>query len=293
MAGTMRNSSREDIPRANALHAISFNMLLIAGPAAAGVIVAFFGTSPAFLVDAVTFFVAAGILGGVAAGKSSAPAGTKKSYLQEFREGITYILQAPLMRRLIPLLALLVFVGSMQSPLIVVFVKTILLKGDIELGILMSAMGVGGILGGLVTAGLGSKAGRPGIISWLFIAEGILLVVFALNRNYSLGLVIFVLFGTLGAALHIILMSLFQTHIPEEKRGRVFANLTPILGPLSIVSIGLGTFIADIVGVTYVLVVSGGMECLGGVYGVLRKISGIHPVVNADCTPREKHPSSK
>jgi hypothetical protein len=88
-------------------------------------------------------------------------------------------------------------------------------------------------------------------------------------------------------------MSLFQTHIPEEKRGRVFANLTPIRGPLSVVSLGLGTFIADIVGVTYVLVVSGGMECLGGIYGALRKISGICPVDNIDGTPPEKRPSSK
>jgi DHA3 family macrolide efflux protein-like MFS transporter len=287
--------SREDIPRANALHAISLNILLIAGPAAGGVIVGFFGTSPAFFIDAATFLVGAVILAGMTAGEATAPADVKRGFLREFTEGIAYIVKTPLMRRLIPLLALLIFVGSMQSPLVVVFVKEVLMKSDVELGILMSAMGVGGILGGVATAGLGPRAGRPGAIGWLFIFEGALLVVFALNRSYPLGLAIFVVFGTLGAALHIILMSLFQVHVPEAKRGRVFANLTPILGPLSIAGIGLGTFLADLIGVTVVLLASGGMECLGGVYGVLRRITGIHPEDRraAAGTPQEMKPSSK
>ncbi len=284
--------SSGDIPRANALNTIALNLLLIVGPAAAGIIVGFFGTSPAFFVDAATFMVGAGILAGMTAGRSAAPPEVQKSYLQEFKEGIAYILRTPLMRRLISLLALLVFVGSMQSPLIVVFVKKILLRGDVELGILMSAMGVGGILGGVVTAGLGSRSGRPGVIGWLFMLEGLLLVVFALNRNYLVGVAIFVFFGTLGAALHIIIMSLFQTQVPEAKRGRIFANLTPILGPLSVASIGMGTFLADLVGVTYVLLVSGIMECLGGVYGAVRKITGIRPEDNTDDTPQETNPSS-
>jgi MFS family permease len=285
--------SSEDIPRANALGTITLNILMITGPAAAGIIVAFFGTSPAFFIDAATFIVAAVILIGMTAGKQTAPTEARTSYMREFKEGIAYIWRSPLMRRLVPLLALLVLIGSMQSPLIVVFVKNVLMKGDVELGILMSAMGVGGVLGGVVTAGLGSRAGRPGVIGWLFMFEGMLLIFFALNRSYPLGLAIFVLFGTLGASLHIILMSLLQTHIPEEKRGRVFANLTPILGPLSIASIGVGTFLADLVGVTYVLIVSGSMECLSGVYGVMRKFTGIRPEDNAGCTLQEKHPSSK
>jgi MFS family permease len=284
---------RDDIPRANALHTISLNLLLIAGPAAGGVIVGFFGTSPAFFADSATFFAGAAILAGMTAGTTPAPAGAGGGYLREFREGIAYIAQTPLMRRLVPLLALLIFVGSMQSPLVVVFVKEVLLRGDVELGILMSAMGVGGILGGVVTAGLGARAGRAGGIGWLFVLEGVLLVMFALNRSYPVGLAIFVAFGTLGAALHIILMSLFQAHVPEAKRGRVFANLTPILGPLSIAGIGLGTYIADLTGVTLVLIASGCMECLGGAYGILRRISGAPPEDGADRTPRETPFSSK
>ncbi len=275
----------KDIPRANALASVMMNVLLIAGPAAGGVIVGFYGTSPAFFVDAGTFVLGAVILLGLTPKKIEALPGTARSYSREFREGIIFLVTNPLMRRLVPFLALLVFVGSMQSPLVVVFVKKVLLKGDVELGILMSAVGVGGILGGAVTAGIGSRANRAGAISWLFIAEGLLLAVFALNRIYPLSVVIFILFGTLGSALQIILMSLFQTHVPEDKRGRVFANLTPILGPLSIASIGIGTFLADVVGVTLVLVVSGAAECLSGIYGTFRRFIESPPGETASGTP--------
>ena len=79
------------------------------------------------------------------------------------------------------------------------------------------------------------------------------------------------------------------------KRGRVFANLTPVLGPLSIVSIGLGTFLADVVGVARVLLFSGGMEFAAGVYGAIRKITAIPPPAGGTatgCTPPEKKSSA-
>jgi len=287
---------KEQLPQANALGSVLMNVLLVAGPAAAGVIIGFSGTGPAFFVDAATFIIGAGLLLGL---KSKPPVvrppATAARFLKELREGFGYMIHTPLMRQLIPFLALLIFIGSMQSPLVVVFVKSVLLKGDVELGWLMSALGVGGILGGLVTAGLGSRLNRPGVISWLFIGEGLLLVLFALNRIYPLSVAIFLLFGTIGSTLQIVLMSLFQTHIPEDKRGRVFANLTPVLGPLSIVSIGLGTFLADVVGVARVLLISGGMEFAAGVYGAIRKLTAIPPPAGGtatDCTPPEKKSSA-
>jgi DHA3 family macrolide efflux protein-like MFS transporter len=277
---------QEQLPRANAVNSVLLNVLLIAGPATGGVIVGFFGTGPAFFVDAATFIIGAGLLLGLKSAPQVSRPGGEVHFIKELREGFGYMIHNPLMRRLVPFLALLVLIGSMQSPLVVVFVKSVLMKGDVELGWLMSALGVGGILGGLVTAGLGPRLNRPTIISWLFVGEGLLLIMFALNRVYPLSVAIFLLFGTLGSALQIVLMSLFQTHIPEDKRGRVFANLTPILGPLSIVSIGLGTFLADAVGVALVLLISGGLEFAGGVYGAIRKLTAIPPPSNGIATGR-------
>jgi MFS family permease len=179
----------------------------------------------------------------------------------------------------------------MQSPLVVVFVKKVLQRGDVQLGILMSAMGVGGILGGIVTGILGSRAKRIGAIGWLFIADGLLLTLFAINRNFPLGVAIFALFGTVGSTVHIILLSIFQTHVPDEKRGRVFANLTPILGPLSIVSIGVGTFLADMLGVVYVLIASGIAEFASGIYGTLRRFVEPSPAQADYGTPEENRSS--
>ncbi|MBI4720250.1 MAG: MFS transporter, partial [Chitinivibrionia bacterium] len=256
----------EDLPRANSLIMLTNNLLLIAGPAAGGVIVGFAGTSPAFFVDAGTFIVAAAILFGMAEGaaRTAAPESTPGGFMAQLKEGIAFMVANPLIRYLVPFLALLIFIGSMQSPLIVIFVKSVLLRGDVELGVLMGAMGLGGILGGIAAGIFGKRLARAGNISWLIVLDGALLIAFALNRSYPVGLALFVVFGTIGAALQIIIMSLLQARIPETKRGRVFANLAPVLGPLSIVSIGLGTFLADAVGVVIVLVASGAAECMSG-----------------------------
>jgi MFS family permease len=260
----------EDLSRANSIGTLTANLLLIAGPAAGGVLVGFFGTSPAFFIDAGTFVAAAIILLGVT---SIAPRPTQEhepgGFIAQFKEGAAFMIANPLVRYLVPFLALLIFIGSMQSPLVVVFVKSVLMRGDVELGVLMGAMGVGGILGGLAAGIGGRRLARAKNISWLIVLDGAFLVAFAFNRSYPTGLALFVLFGTIGAAMQIIIMSLLQEHIPEAKRGRVFANLAPVLGPLSIVSIGLGTFLADAVGVVAVLAASGAAECLSGLLAPL------------------------
>jgi MFS family permease len=144
-------------------------------------------------------------------------------------------------------------------------VKSVLLRGDVELGVLMGALGAGGIIGGTVAGILAKRITRARNIAWLIFLDGLVLIVFAFNRNYPVAVGIFVLFGTIAATAQIIIMSLLQAHIPDEKRGRVFANLTPILGPLSIISIGVGTFLADVIGVVVVLALSGAAECASAV----------------------------
>lgn len=112
---------------------------------------------------------------------------------------------------------------------------------------------------------LAKRITRARNIAWLVFLDGLVLILFAFNRNYPVAVGIFVLFGSIAATAQIIIMSLLQEHIPDGKRGRVFANLTPILGPLSIISIGLGTFLADVIGVVVVLALSGAAECASAV----------------------------
>ena len=253
---------REDLTRANSLSMLVSHILLMVGPAVAGVVVAFSGTDLAFFIDAGTFAVAALILFGIVSSRAPAVSGEAPAgFVAQFREGVAFMVANPLIRALVPFLALIILVASMQSPLVVVFVKSVLGRGDVELGVLMGALGAGGIIGGTVAGLLARRITRAGYIAWLVFLDGLVLILFALNRNYPVAVGIFVLFGTIAATAQIIIMSLLQAHIPEEKRGRVFANLTPILGPLSIISIGLGTFLADLIGVVAVLAYSGAAEC--------------------------------
>jgi predicted MFS family arabinose efflux permease len=155
----------------------------------------------------------------------------------------------------------------MQTPLVVLFIKDILGRGDVDLGLILSASGLGGIAGAL--AGGMLQAGRRPLrtVTWLLAVDGVLLMLFAVNRNIWLAMALFGMFGAIGTVAQISLATFLQRETPENQRGRVFGWLGAFMGPLSLLSVTVGSLAADAVGVVLVLVGSGCFELLVGLAG--------------------------
>ena len=144
--------------------------------------------------------------------------------------------------------AALTFVTAMQQPLIVVFVKDVLHGGDMALGLVVSAAGLGGILGAVLG---GARAGnrRPlATVVALTAIDGALLLVFAATRHVGVAAILFAAFGAIGTLAQIALATFLQRETPEEARGRTFGWLGTCVGPLSLVSVFLGPLAAGAVG---------------------------------------------
>ena len=268
--------------RANALAMVTQNLVLLIGPALGGAIVALSGTATAYWVDAVSFLASAGLLGArgfiyleaararraaavtTTAGRRGAGLATAR---RDIRAAAAWLWGQPRLRFAFLFLAGMAFVTAMQQPLVVVFVKGVLGRGDMDLGLVLSAAGLGGLVGALAS-GLFSR-GRSTLrnVTWLVAIDGLALILFAVNRSFPAALALFGLFGALGAAAQINLATFLQSETPEDRRGRVFGWLSPLLGPLSLLSVCFGPLVGDAWGVMPVLVVSGAFELALGLVG--------------------------
>lgn len=121
-------------------------------------------------------------------------------------------------------------------------------------GFIMAAIGVGGILGGFVTASLGSFERRGLLqIGALFMAA-ISLIGFALSNTLLLSLFFMALSGFFEIIFLVTNQTLMQLAIPDEIRGRVTSvvNLNMVIMPLGSMLIGVGSDLLGPKGITIV-----------------------------------------
>lgn len=271
----------ERLGAANSLLMLTRNVVLLVGPAVGAGLVAWQGTDPAFWVDAATFVLSAGILAGSGVRARSSPlgprteapdaaanlAGRLRRLRADLSAGLAGVLEHPGLRLAFGFFAVLTFVTAMQQPLVVVFVKDVLAGSDVQLGLIISAAGLGGILGAL-SGGLVAGRDRPlRLIALLTALDGVLLVIFALNRSFTAALLLFACFGALATLVQIALATFLQAAAPEERRGRVFGWLGTVVGPLSLASVFLGPLAATLASVVAVLVACGLAEVAMGLIG--------------------------
>lgn len=269
------------LDKANALAMATKNVVMLLGPAVGGAVVALWGTGTAFWLDAGTFLASAAILVTRSFVYLEAKRPVAARWTDQVRPGETVVLRAwrglrqgvaalwgqPRLRFAFLFLGATVFVTAMQTPLVVLFVKDVLARGDIDLGLILSASGLGGIVGALA-GGMLLAGKRPlRTVTWLLAIDGVLLLLFAVNREFWLALTLFGLFGAIGTIAQISLATFLQRETDENQRGRIFGWLGAFIGPLSLLSVMMGPLVADAIGVVVVLACSGLFELIVGLTG--------------------------
>lgn len=283
----------ELLNRANALFVISQNLILLLGMAAGGLIVQAVGTTPAFLIDAGTFVVSAAILAFaplvfLGPGRERVAASARDSW-REVRTGVVFLWGRAPLRYAVFFLALATLVTAMQPPLVYEFVLKNLGRNTGELGLIFATAGLGGLLGA-VAAGLMRGAARPlRVVGLLMAVDGTLLVLFTLNTSLWPALLLFAAFGAVSSGIQINLATFLQRETPAELRGRVFGWLTPLLGPVTLLSVLTGPLLAAAVGVVHVLLAAGLAEVVFGLGGAWRAPLPQQDAAAASAAPPSLH----
>ena len=269
-AFTVEMTGREDLLNAISLNSSVFNGARIIGPAIAGVVIGRIGTPMCFLLNGLSYIaVIIGLLMMRLPPRESMPADDASR--ASAWSGLVYVLKHRRVRTILALLGTVGVFGWSYAVLLPAFARDVFGLGADGYGVLMSASGVGALLGALTVATAGhvfsSRAVALGGV-WLFSAA---LLAFSLTTNYSLALVFMVL-GGFGMLLFFATSNtVMQSIVPDEMRGRlmgvwglVFGAMIP-LGSLEAgalahwlgapFALGFGAVICAIAGLVTLLVI--------------------------------------
>ena len=176
-----------------------------------------------------------------------------------FREGWSYIVSNPTTRAFVLMSWILpLFIIPNFNALPPIYAKDIFAGGPDTLGLLLSAIGIGGIIGGFVTASLGQLERRGLLQLASLLMLSLSLIAFAISSVLWLALVCMVLAGFFEMIFLTTNMTLLQLSIPASLRGRVtgIISLRSGLMPVGAFIAGIG---ADLVGPQAMTIVFGGI----------------------------------
>ena len=236
---------KEYLGNAIALNSTTFNATRLVGPAFAGLLIPLIGTGGCFLINGISFIamiVAVASIQGVPPPKWD----RNVSVAAQWRESFHYVLHARVPRALILNVIVFSAFGFAYVVLMPMFADEILESGVRGLGLLMGAVGVGALAGGVWQASLPRRArrGRVVIFGAFGLAIGILL--FSFSRNFVLSLCILPLVGLSSIAMLASTNTLLQTLAPDHLRGGVLGfYTTSFLGIMPIGSMILGSLAAE------------------------------------------------
>lgn len=214
--------AREDLTNAIALNSSVFNLGIVLGPTVAGLVYAWLGPGWCFSINSVTFIAVIVALFMMRIEKRP-PAPQQGKPLEKLVEGVKFSLGDPNIRVLMINLAAVSLFGFSLMNLMPAWATTVL-GGDARTnGILLSARGVGSLIGALMIAYLGSRVVRGKIWSTGSLILPFAIIGMALLPNLPMSLVMLVVLGWGLMSVVNITNALIQTHIPDEIRGRVMS----------------------------------------------------------------------
>lgn len=246
-----------------ALNSATMNLSSVVGPGAAGIIIAViaggdtsshFGVGIVFLVNATLFLIAVLAVARLKH-RGLSTIQERGSIRGDMGAGLRYIWSHVPLRSLILMTFIPMLFGYPVQSLMPVFNHDVLRGGPDTLGWLLSAIGLGAILGSIILARF-SAANNKGKI--LFVIAGgwaVFLGGFALSNRFDLALSFCVLIGLTGAIFQALHMSLITLIVSQQMRGRVMSVLMMCWGlmPLGVVPVSL---VAQLLGIDIALAIS-------------------------------------
>jgi MFS family permease len=225
------------------------------GPALAGFVIVYIGAKGCYFVDGVSYFAVIVTLFFMRI--DALPARERRHPLTEMREGFTYAWDFRPIRAILVTSGLIAFVGFSYAILTPLYAKDVFGGDARTLGYLMSATGIGAIIGGGYLSVRKSIKGLGTVIAIGGIVMGLGLMAFAFSRWLPLSL-FFLMIAGLGAVLMMAgSNTVLQAIVEEDKRGRVMALFTmAVMGSMPFGNLLIG-WIAKVTSAPVALCISG------------------------------------
>jgi MFS family permease len=249
---------REHLRSAIALNSTGFNIGRVVGPSLAALVIARAGIAWCFAVNALSYLaVLVGLLLIRLRRERSESAATTvlQSPLEGVREGVRYILDTPLVRAVIRLIAVYAVLGVPYLALMPVVARDMLRLGPGGYGLLLASVGIGGLVGALWLASRSDlERGRGRLLAGSSVAFAVLLIAFSFVRTPYVAYVLLLAVGFTMIVFNAVSNALLQHMVPDAMRGRIMAAYSFIVVGLSqtVGAFGAGA-VARVVGVQWAI----------------------------------------
>jgi MFS family permease len=253
---------KEDLPNAIALNSSIFNGARVVGPAVAGFAIVLVGEGWCFFLNGVSF-IAVLIALLMMRIEHTERKHSGESPVRSFIEGFRFAMSDIPIRSALLLLTVLSLFGLQYSVFLPIYARDILHGGAKTLGLLMSAAGVGAVLGALQFA---ARTQYRGLARWIaatctVCALGLLIFSYA-TSFWLCALVLFVV-GFAATSQMAATNTIIQQRVPDEMRSRLMAvYATMFMGVMPIGSLMAG-FVAKHIGAPHTLLFFGMAVLLG------------------------------
>ena len=233
---------REDLPNAVALNSSLFNMARVLGPGLGGLVIAWLGVAPLFLLNGISFIAV--IIGLAMINMRQLHAQVKYEALhndtqrpgtfESLREGLAYVRNTPSILLVIAVVGIISLFGINFNVVLPLFATDVLHAGPEGFGFISATFGLGSLLSALWLAWGNNRPSMSRLLVGAMVF-GILEALFALSHLYLLSLVLIAGVGFAQIAFSALANTTLQTVTPDHLRGRVmsvymmvFAGSTPL-----------------------------------------------------------------
>ncbi len=261
---------RKKVAAANSLGQVSCQLSAFLGQGLGGVLFRLLGAPLLFLINGLTYLLAALTDSFVAIPQRVAPAGPSwreelRRFTQDTREGLRHIWRQTGLRDLVLTSAVLNFFTVPIILLLPFYIEDVLKVSVDWYGFLAAGFGVGSLLGFLL-AGVSRLSPRAtgSVMMGGIVLQSLGYGLLGLATRPGTALALASAGGVLNGFITVVLTTLLQLRTPEAIRGRVFGLLATIAGAIAPIAMGLSGVVADLAGhnISLIYIACGGMMTL-------------------------------
>jgi MFS family permease len=261
---------RADMANAIALNSSMFNASRIIGPSVGGIIIAAVGEGWCFMIDAISYIAV--IVSLLAMRLPARVVHSERARLvDELRGGVSYVFGFAPVRELLLNVAVIGTMGMPYAVLMPVFASKVLHGGPNTLGLLMTASGLGALLGTVYLAARHTVVGLGKVIVAATMIASVALIVFSFSHTLIVSLLVLPFVGAGMMLQTAAANTILQTIVDEHLRGRVMAFFSvAVMGTMPIGSLVAG-ILADRIGAPRTILIGAVICILSGVWFAFRR----------------------
>jgi MFS transporter, DHA3 family, macrolide efflux protein len=265
---------KENLQKANSITQGTTVMTQIIGPFAGGILVAQVSMGSAFGVEAASFLVSVVSLILMTHREPTRVAHklNSKQFMTEMKEGLEVIRGMRLVRTLIPIGLVANFLFA-PVELVLIQYSTNVLHGSAQMyGALGACFSAGMLLGAILAGSLSKKIRKGMLIAITFPLSSLAVFAMAFTSTPWLAMVCLGLSGVFNMMVNILLMTILQSEIPQEKMGRVFGSFGVLIQGSQPFAQAIGGYLLMVFSVPVLMGAIGALATVDALFATFSKV---------------------